>query len=409
MSQSPWAILLCKFSDDNTEPFTVQHYQDLFTRSGIGTLNMVDYFLDMSHGSIDIGGSRVFGWYTLEQRRSDYTGSGANGAGRNQLVAWARQAAAADLGTSVGWPVVVCMNVPTDLFGGIGAAVCSSDNTEPSLLGQEMGHGYGLAHSRLDGSSADYMDLWDTMSTAAAFEAPHPTWTHVGPGLNAANMEGRGWLDSSRVITATGNAVFTLRPLHRRELAGFLACRVGEYLVEFRTKAIWDAAIPEPTVLVHRFEDNRSFLMHGASGQQSLRTGDVFEVGSNSPMRWEQWIRVEVTQIDAESESATLHVINQPRERPPTVGPGSLLGGLDVDGGGVVIHVGNRIIRVPPRSPVTQLIEHVATIAAAETVEIPAVRDVMLREGYSALASRAMDAVERWSGYHEPAPRRQSR
>jgi len=42
--KSPWAILLCKFSDDATEPFTRDYYEDLFTSSGIGSHNMVGPF-----------------------------------------------------------------------------------------------------------------------------------------------------------------------------------------------------------------------------------------------------------------------------------------------------------------------------------------------------------------------------
>ena len=260
MIQTPWAVLLCKFKDDNSEPYDRQRYEDLFTNSGVGKLNMVDFFRDMSHGKLDLSGSRVFGWYTLDKNRSDYIADGDINKGRADLIEWARQAASADL-TANGsfFSVVVCMNVPTDLFGGAAGAVCDDgrwpDNNDgpgmssmsPSLLGQEMGHVYGLAHSKADGSTADYMDPWDVMSTTATrYMSPHPIFTdldvrarpifRLGPGLNAANMAGRGWLDESRVWTASRESfdtVITLRPLHRRDLSGFLAARLGKYLVEF--------------------------------------------------------------------------------------------------------------------------------------------------------------------------------
>jgi len=217
MIQSPWAILLCKFKDDDSEPYARPRYEDLFTSSGVGKLNMLDFFRDMSHGQLDLSGSRVFGWYTLDMTRSDYfTGLVPDqGKGRGDLITAARKVASADLiKNGPFFSVVVCMNVPTDLFGGGDGAVCDDgrwpDNTagpgmssmSPSLLGQEMGHVYGLAHSRADGSTEDYMDPWDVMSNAARFMSPHPNFTdldvrarpvfRLGPGLNAANMVGRG-------------------------------------------------------------------------------------------------------------------------------------------------------------------------------------------------------------------------
>jgi hypothetical protein len=170
---------------------------------------MVDFFHDMSHGRVDLNGSRVFpqsGWYTLEQKQSDYTGSGANKAGRDALISWARQAAAkAGDDPSGFFNVVVTTNAASDLFGGLGGVVAddgrkSNGMTQlsPSLLGQEMGYGYGLNHSRIEGSEEDYKDRWDVMSTIdACFMARHPVYTEldvrgrpiflIGPGLNAAN------------------------------------------------------------------------------------------------------------------------------------------------------------------------------------------------------------------------------
>jgi len=278
MRKTPWAILLCKFSDNDSEPFPRTFYDNLFTEAGVGTLNMVDFFVDASHGSLDLSESRVFGWYTLNKKRSEYTGSGANSAGRNALIDWARQAAA-DNGDSLAgfFGVLVCMNVPTDLFGGGAGAVCDKNSMQPSLLGQEMGHVYGLQHSRKDGSTADYRDPWDVMSTAGPYEASHPTYGRVGPGLNAANMSGRGWLDQTRVWNAAGNDMrqVQLRPLHRRDLPGFLAARVDEYFVEFRVKEKWDANIPAPAILIHRFEDDHSYLMAGTDPAGSRKRRQV--------------------------------------------------------------------------------------------------------------------------------------
>jgi len=53
--QTPWAILLCKFKDDQSEPYTKQRYEELFTSSGSGKLNMVDYFREISHGMLGSG------------------------------------------------------------------------------------------------------------------------------------------------------------------------------------------------------------------------------------------------------------------------------------------------------------------------------------------------------------------
>src|SRR5262249_42845 len=153
-----------------------------------------------------------------------------------------------------------------------------------SLLGQEMGHGYGLDHARFEGSPDDYRDPWDVMSTAAYpwMEAPHPEFTTVGPGLNAANMRSRNWLDENRVWKAplpTSSQIIQLRPLPRPDLSGFLAAQLGPYLVEFRVPERWDAAIPRACVLVHRFEANHSYLEPAISGSQDIVSGDKFMIG----------------------------------------------------------------------------------------------------------------------------------
>lgn len=414
MIASPWAILLCKFSDDDSEPFARDFYEDLFTRSGAGTQNMVDFFADASHGALDLGGSRVLGWYTLDQKRSDYVGSGANQQGRNDLVDWARAKAVAenvDLSAFVG--VVVCMNVATDLFGGGGRVVCDNTNMQPSLLGQEMGHGYGLSHSRIDGSTADYMDPWDIMSTASPYEAVHQRYTRVGPFLNAANADSKGWLDPARVYTAGAgytDTTITLRPLTRRDLPGFLVARLGPYYIEFRVRERWDAGIRWPCVMIHYFEDGHSYLVPGAGGVADITKGGYFEKGSNNALSFESWFRIEVMEMDAAGHSATIRLAHRPAQRPPAVGPGHVFGGVGVDGGGW-IWIGGKLHRVPPHTPLYGVLNQIAAIEGSTVIANAATRDVVRREAFAEIGRLAGTEQAKYGAYRSPgrlAPRQPS-
>jgi hypothetical protein len=314
-SASPWAILLCRFSDSNVEPFTRNYYENLFTNAGTGLRNMVDFFRDYSHGHIDIGGSEVFGWLTIPHPKSDYTGSGANPAGRSQLTGWVRQAASdAGIDLTRFYGVVGCMNVPTDLFGGKDRNVITPsgnipNDMSPSMLAQEMLHGYGADHSRLEGG-ADYTDKWDAMSTASQFSTIGDPFHSIGPGLNAANMDFLNWLDLQRVWLRSGSydEQIQLRPHHRRDLPGYLIARLGSFYVEYRTREGWDATIPRDAVLVHRLEASHSYLMRSRDGSFDLAAGQVFEKDSSVRV-----YRVSVTTIDPSSRTATVRLSSTPK------------------------------------------------------------------------------------------------
>jgi len=373
---SPWAVILVRFRDNDSPLPSMTIYEDLFTSAGIGKLNMVDYFREMSHGKIDPAGSKIFGWYTLPYNIADYVGNSTPGKGqldRGGLLNEAKSlatAAGVDLSKFSG-VVVSCLG-GVDLCGWVGgmAALCDSNSLQPSLLGQEMGHGYGLDHARAQGSSDDYRDPWDVMSTAAypSMEANNTEFTKVGPGLNAWNMRGRGWLDESRVWQAPGsswNGSVQLRPLHRRDLPGSLALELGEYLVEFRVPQRWDAAIGSACVLIHRFEGNHSYLMPAASGRQSLLVGDKFSMG-DPIVALEPYMSVEVTGIDTDHLTATLNVVLRPAARVPSLVAQWVSEAVKVGGEGIVI-VGGHVQKVPPHGPVTQLVNQVARYLSLET------------------------------------------
>jgi hypothetical protein len=263
MAQTPIGFLLVKFQDSNVEPVSKAFAQQMFTAAGRGTLNLVDWFDDNTHGNVDMTGNVVFDWLRLDQKSTDYQGSGANPAGRQQIFDWARHSAAsAGLDLSPFKAIVVVTNVPVDLFGSVGNVCCGAPGgVAPSVLCQEMIHGLSVyEHSRQDGSDADYQDRFDVMSLANAMwgQQPGNPSVPIGPGLNAAFMDRCGWLDSSR---ATSGQQVTLRPLHRRDLPGPLHAVVGPYYVEYRPAERWDSGFGSSVVLVHYRAKHTSYLV----------------------------------------------------------------------------------------------------------------------------------------------------
>jgi hypothetical protein len=316
--KSPWAVILCKFTDSNDEPFPKQYYKDLFTVSNNGSpWDMIRYFNDYSHGTLDLTGTQVFGWYQLNES-VDYYNS-LFGAARDQLIKWARAAAVADgVDLSPFFSVVACTNLWQDIGASqtLSGVVAQGQMTPiPRLLAHEMGHVYGLQHSRINGSTDDYKDPWDIMSAAAVYSASDPEFSLIGPGVNASNMRSRGWLDESRVWKGGGNnfdETITLRPLVRRDLSGFLAAEIpGGCLVEFRVREGWDGAIPRAAVLIHRFEGDHSYLMPGNLGSSDLIAGDSFgdpEPAGPQVDLFSSFERVDVLSIDSGANQATLRI-----------------------------------------------------------------------------------------------------
>jgi len=342
-TKAPWAILLCKFK--SAPPGTVMINPNLdfkavcekfFTNPNAG-FNAVRFFADMSHQKLDLSSSKVFGWYEVNASISNYNAQGDPVIDNNQttqddIVRMAKQAAkdaGVDISSFTG--VVVIMNIATGWaqggwYSGLppngnmaadwrrvdarnpdgtkGAAGTGGGNGV-EVFGQELGHGFGLHHSRKNGDPNDYQDQWDIMSTLNAHSAPDNDYGARGPGLNAWNMRSRSWLDETRVWHAPAGGFvhrIQLRPLHRTDLPGMLAAELPplnttggfpQFLVEFRKNENWDSGIPRPCVLIHRFEvdgggplggfmNAHSYIMPGTNGNYDLVDGDVFAPGTGS-------------------------------------------------------------------------------------------------------------------------------
>jgi hypothetical protein len=408
------------------EPIGSSYLQQMFTGEGAGHGNLVDYFLDVSHGKFDISNSMVFPWLDLPTDSftlgSAYVGWGGmyfrelkiltdNGVPEEQanwIAAIKTNTAlrdrvkqlAHDEMKKVGLDVSSYSGLIFVVEGFVGNFMVIADGSPrndrlPGLdlcgVASEMGHALGLEDSIREGAGEERTDYWDLMSvygprlgllssfdkseTAYFAEGgvrppgtpPLPFMRH-GPGLNAANMQIMGWLDNSRVHTVSGAETVVLRPLHRRDLPGTLVARVGDYLLEFRTNEKWDAGLPMPCVLMHQIG------VHPFTG----RTRSVVKLtqkGGPAPrpemFQEDTFEQGDILDIFSKHIRLTVVEINPAAHlarlsvslRPGRQPPSiRTFGGVDVGGGGLIWTPGRGFRKIPPDSPLRKMLEIVAAI-----------------------------------------------
>jgi hypothetical protein len=171
------------------------------------------------------------------------------------------------------------------------AAVNLPHDVDTTLASHEMGHGFGLNHSRAMTCAAcstnqpDYWDCTDVMSAGSCvyqFNSSADVGTTFGdglggPGLDTVNLDKAGWIPSSREYTFDNSGpdqqTITLHALSDPGALSsgcspsgcgeFLEARVPAsvtvpygtasqyYTVEYREKSGWDSGFPASAVVLH--------------------------------------------------------------------------------------------------------------------------------------------------------------
>jgi hypothetical protein len=364
-----FAVMLCKFSDTATiEPQPVEFFRDLFVTNGSGGLN--DYWRDASLGAINLDGTEVLGWKTLNQSRQEYIDARTD---RNSKIEGAVQAFGIVRADYAG--VVAIFDVGVGDGGASGGGVLvGPDDYNVTFLAHETGHVFGLAHSYDQSSRKDiwwsapgeYFDQHDIMSAMNVHSHEHPRFGASGPLLCAPNLDIMGWLPPSRVWREPTRGSFAesfdLVPLGHVESAGYLAGLVGGHYVELRVADRWDAGVPRAAVLIHSLVGNNAIVI--ASDRDNF-VNDFLPGQSQGPsqlqMVSEGGVRITVTSIDASAARARISVVRQAAK----VESNEFFGSVVITDG--VILFKDVVIRIPPKGgPLRSLLERSLGLTSGE-------------------------------------------
>ena len=369
----PFAVLLCRFTDSAAAPpHDAAHFERLVVQVGTGGLH--DYWRAASLGEVDLDGSRVFGWTTLPHTRDEFVAQHADRWGRISGAF----AAFPDvrLGDFVG--VIVCFSDDVADAGAANNGVLANiDCWNVTFLGHETGHVMGLDHSfdestrqAADWSApGEYFDMSDIMSAMNVHADSGHEFSPRGPMVSVAHLDRLNWLSAGRVwqpgTTGSGVDQFDLVALSHPEVPGYLAAQVGGVHVEFRVPDGFDAGLFQPAVRIHELRGtNPVMLASQLAPDGDWLPGTTFGP-SDAALRILGGTEMTIESFDLQRHTARIGVrVTAPAAVPQLVGRASY--GVTVDGGGYLVLPSGKIIKIPPRGPVMDLLANVESLVDAQ-------------------------------------------
>ena len=328
------AVLLCKFSDSTgTEPNPASFYEDLVLKRGTGGLN--DYWIAASLGAINLDGSQVFGWQTLETTRADYLTAHP---GRWDKIKGAIDAFGIDVSQFA--VVVAIFNVDVTDGGAAGGVLVGPQDANVTFLAHETGHIFGLEHS-FDTSTrvlipswpsapGEYYDRHDIMSAMNVDSDTGHRFSPRGPLLNVANLDRMGWLPGARVWRSMKNSSDSYEvdivALEHPEVSGYLAVQSGGWIAEFRMPDDFDGGLTRPAVIFHNesADPNSCIIASDAVNfNHEWQPGQVY--GNPTLFNWFGGTRVTVLGFDLPHKTARLRM-QVKATRPPFIEPDTIFG-----------------------------------------------------------------------------------
>jgi M6 family metalloprotease-like protein/uncharacterized repeat protein (TIGR01451 family) len=292
-----WVTILCRFGDaTGVTPAPASFFQNLMTL-------MDDFWQEVSYDIINLAGSTVVGWYDLPQNRGAYLDDPAthfpgHTANLSELAVDCTAAADADVDFSQYAGINLMFNQDLDCCSWGGGVTLTRDGVTKTwsttwmatwgwgnhdVLGQEMGHGFGLPHSS-GAYAATYDSQWDVMSGGGVCGSSDPDFGCLGVHVNSVYKDALGWIDPSRryVATSAPDQLVFLERLAQPGPTGFLEAQIpiggsgtNFYTIESRKFVSYDDEVPGEAVLIHK--------MDTTLGDRNAQVVDVDAVPNTNP------------------------------------------------------------------------------------------------------------------------------
>lgn len=375
-----FAVMLCKFKDSpEADPNPKQYYSDLFLGAG----GLSDYWRDASLGAIDLKGSEIMGWKAFPETRDEFVAANPS---RWEKILRAMSVFGVEEKKYAGFVAMFAVDV-ADGGNQNSGVVAGPGDANLTFLGHETGHVFGLQHSFDDSTRkaiewsapGEYYDLYDIMSAMNVDSDNTMPYAPKGPRLNVVNLDIMGWLPPSRVLDASsGNSSqsfsFDLVSLDHPEIPGYLAARIGNLYIEFRTNDRWDAGLPRATVLIHKLMasgvNSVALSSNKSTNNLEWQPGQVY---TPSPV---ELFAIGGTRIFIESfdlllerpirgrgssgKKARIRIEKVARSHIGAVGPVEIFGGVSRGGDGWILTPSGKVKRIPPNNPLSPVLERLA-------------------------------------------------
>jgi hypothetical protein len=266
IGQRPQALLLCEYAD-HPAPLPREWYVGAMSNRYGG---LDHYFRQVSYGQLNLGNSKVFGWYRL----AAYDSYPNEEAREDACVAAADPEVYYPEFTGIVWipsylPAIDYATgkwiVDDSGFANAYSFLALSRSNDLRIFAHELLHPFGIGHT-----GPGYFTEWEPAGTGGVCTLPFPYTGCLPDHPNGFWKDSAGWIPSERkyVQGSSGGAfTITLERLGVPPATGFLWAKVpiaGSsthfYSIETRKRGgveNYDVSIPGEAVLIHDVDLNR--------------------------------------------------------------------------------------------------------------------------------------------------------